>query len=54
MRYYQDDPMVRRLLGLERLPDVATVSRTLAGLDPVQSPYALQNVHESFCCQTRV
>ena len=25
--------MVRRLLGLERLPDVATVSRTLAGLD---------------------
>jgi hypothetical protein len=33
MRYYQDDPMVRRLLGLERLPDVATVSRTLAGMD---------------------
>jgi hypothetical protein len=33
MRYYQDDPMVRRLLGVERLPDVATVSRTLAGLD---------------------
>ncbi|MEN8133881.1 MAG: IS1380 family transposase [Pseudomonadota bacterium] len=33
MRYYQDDPMVRRLLGLEHLPDVATVSRTLAGLD---------------------
>jgi len=33
MRYYADDPMVRRLLGLERLPDVATVSRTLSGLD---------------------
>ena len=33
IRYYQDDHMVRRLLGLERLPDVATVSRTLAGLD---------------------
>jgi len=33
MRYYQDDPMVQRLLGLARLPDVATVSRTLAGLD---------------------
>jgi hypothetical protein len=33
MRYYQDDPMVRRLLGLEHLPDVATVSRTLANLD---------------------
>jgi len=29
-RYYRDDPMVRRLLGLTRLPDVATVSRCLA------------------------
>ena len=25
--------MVRRLLGIARLPDVATVSRTLAGMD---------------------
>ncbi|MCP5442862.1 MAG: transposase [Chromatiaceae bacterium] len=33
MRYYKDDPMVRRLLGIARLPDVATVSRTLAGMD---------------------
>ena len=33
MRYYQDDPMVRRLLGLSRLPDVATVSRSLAGME---------------------
>ncbi len=33
MRYYRDDPMVRRLLGVSRLPDVATVSRTLASLD---------------------
>jgi hypothetical protein len=33
MRYYRDDPMVRRLLGLGRLPDVATVSRSLAGMD---------------------
>jgi len=29
-RYYREDPMVRRLLGLARLPDVATVSRCLA------------------------
>lgn len=29
-RYYRDDPMVLRLLGLARLPDVATVSRCLA------------------------
>ena len=33
LRYYHDDPMVRRVLGLSRLPDVATVSRTLAGMD---------------------
>lgn len=33
IRYYQDDPMVLRLLGLERLPDVATVSRAMAGMD---------------------
>jgi hypothetical protein len=28
-RYYQDDPLVKRLLGLRHLPDVATVSRAL-------------------------
>ncbi|MGH8399357.1 MAG: hypothetical protein ACRETA_14135, partial [Gammaproteobacteria bacterium] len=31
LRYYRDDPIVRRTLGLKRLPDVATVSRTLEG-----------------------
>ncbi len=31
--YYQDDPIAKRMLGLKRLPDVATVSRTLSGLD---------------------
>jgi hypothetical protein len=30
IRYYRDDPLIKRLLGLHRLPDVATVSRTLA------------------------
>lgn len=30
LRYYRDDPMVHRVLGLSRLPDVATVSRLLA------------------------
>jgi Transposase DDE domain group 1 len=34
LRFYEDDPMVRRILGLRRLPDVATLSRTLDGLDP--------------------
>jgi len=33
IRYYRDDPMILRLLGLERLPDVATVSRAMAGMD---------------------
>jgi len=31
--YYRDDPMVHRILGLNRLPDVATVSRILASAD---------------------
>ncbi len=33
MRYYEEDPLVRRLLGLRRLPDVSTVSRVLSGMD---------------------
>lgn len=31
--YYHDDPMAKRLLGLTRLPDVATISRSLAAMD---------------------
>lgn len=30
--YYRDDPLVQRLLGLQRLPDVATICRTLAAM----------------------
>lgn len=33
LRYYRDDPMVQRVLGLNRLPDVATLSRLLASAD---------------------
>jgi len=33
VRYYADDPLVKRILGLRRLPDVATVSRGLARTD---------------------
>lgn len=32
-RAYRDDPMVQRLLGLRRLPDVATISRMLKEAD---------------------
>lgn len=31
--YYYDDPLVLRLLGLRKLPDVSTVSRTLSQLE---------------------
>jgi hypothetical protein len=34
LRYYQDDEMVKRVVGLQRLPDVSTVSRRLADADP--------------------
>jgi len=46
IRYYQDDPMVHRLLGLKRLPDVATVSRTLAGLDETSVTHLRQLVRQ--------
>ncbi len=29
--HYRDDPLVKRVLGLKRLPDVATISRMLEG-----------------------
>ncbi len=32
-RTYRDDPLVRRILGLERIPDVATLSRMLKHAD---------------------
>lgn len=33
LSFYQDDPMVKRLLNLKKLPDVATISRTLSDID---------------------
>jgi hypothetical protein len=33
LEYYEDDPMVKRLLGLNRIPDVSTVSRALSSVD---------------------
>ncbi len=30
-RYYKDDPLVQRILGLKRIPDIATLSRMLKG-----------------------
>lgn len=31
--YYREDPMVLRLMGLKKLPDVSTISRSLSQLD---------------------
>ena len=33
VQYYKDDPLVKRILGLNKLPDVATISRSLADAD---------------------
>lgn len=33
--YYKDDPLVKRLLGLKKIPDVSTVSRALRSADEV-------------------
>ena len=31
--YYRDDPLVLRLMGLRRLPDVSTISRALCQME---------------------
>lgn len=33
VRYYAHDPLVQRVVGLKRLPDAATLSRALSGVD---------------------
>ena len=43
VRYYEDDPLVGHVLGLRRLPDVATISRALSGADE-KSVNALQGL----------
>ncbi len=42
MDYYKDDPLVQRLLGMKRLPDVSTVCRALKSTDPK----AIQKIRE--------
>jgi len=31
--YYRDDPLVLRIMGLRKIPDVSTISRTLSAMD---------------------
>ena len=44
--YYADDPLVCGLLGVKKLPDVSTISRTLAELDS-DSVQNLRNLSRS-------
>jgi len=39
LKYYEHDPLVKRTLGLTRLPDVATISRSLAHADAKSVEY---------------
>jgi len=32
--YFRDDPLVLRIMGLRKVPDVSTISRALAGMEP--------------------
>lgn len=43
IKFYESDPMVKRILGLTRLPDVSTVSRCLSSMD-AKSVNQLQQV----------
>lgn len=45
--YYRDDPMVLRLMGLKKLPDVSTISRSLSQLDD-QSVSNIRKISRSF------
>ncbi len=45
--YYRSDPLVLRLLGLKKLPDVSTISRSLSKMD-TQSIANLHNLSRSF------
>jgi len=45
--YYRDDPLVLRLMGLKRLPDVSTISRTLSQMD-TQSIGNIRRLSRSF------
>lgn len=47
IEYYRDDPLVLRLMGLKRLPDVSTISRNLSQLD-TQSIEHIQKLSQSF------
>jgi hypothetical protein len=50
-RAYHDDPLVARLLGLKRLPDVATLSRMLKEADEAGVEKLRQLLREMICAR---
>lgn len=49
-RFYSEDPLVRRVLGLKKLPDVATLSRMLREADE-ESVYRLRLLLKEMVCE---
>jgi len=51
--YYRDDPIVLRLMGLHKLPDVATISRTPSQMesDGVDKPdnFSISTIARAMC-----
>ncbi|MDX2441605.1 MAG: transposase, partial [Desulfobacterales bacterium] len=47
IKYYRDDPIVLRVMGLRKLPDVSTISRSLSQLDE-KSVKNIQRLSRSF------
>lgn len=50
-RAYHDDPLVARLLGLKRLPDVATLSRMLKDADDHSVEHLRRLLREMICAR---
>jgi hypothetical protein len=46
LRYYENDLMILRLLGLKHLPDVSTLSRQLADVDE----YSVEQLKQTLPC----
>jgi hypothetical protein len=46
LKYYADDPLVLRLLGVRQLPDVSTVSRTLSAMDELSVEQLERLIHD--------
>lgn len=53
-RYYRDDPLVKRVLGLKRLPDVATLSHALQEATAESIRHLRRLLRELVCDRLRV